>query len=185
MEVRPDRLDDTAKRHLLWLLLGTENDWPVAVESLMRELGPVPDASGVTHHVDTKKVTIEPFSLRDKPRHSLVIDRLAYWYYVPREWLTRATEALLAPDEVRRGFLARADMCAVMWTSVRPHAAATEAQPVMSVIIRLASGSVPRFASISRRSTSMPSQTAQHWTEGHLDSRLQASLEQRLDRMVH
>jgi hypothetical protein len=147
VEVRPDRLDDTAKRHLLGLLLGTENDWPVAVESLMRELGPVPDASGVTHYVDTKKVTIEPFSLRDKPRHSLVIDRLAYWYYVPREWLTRATEALLAPDEVRRGFLARADMCAVMWTSVRPHAAATEAQPVMSVIVRLASGSARRPAS--------------------------------------
>ena len=27
--------------------------------------------------------------MRDKPRHSLVIDRLAYWYYVPREWLKK------------------------------------------------------------------------------------------------
>jgi hypothetical protein len=34
-------------------------------------------------------VTIEPFNLRDKPRHALVIDRLAYWYYVPREWLKK------------------------------------------------------------------------------------------------
>ena len=24
-----------------------------------------------------------------KPRHALVIDRLAYWYYVPREWLKK------------------------------------------------------------------------------------------------
>jgi hypothetical protein len=34
-------------------------------------------------------VTIEPFNLRDKPRHDLVIDRLAYWYYHPREWLKK------------------------------------------------------------------------------------------------
>ena len=35
------------------------------------------------------RVTIEPFNLRDKPRHDLVIDRLAYWYYHPREWLKK------------------------------------------------------------------------------------------------
>jgi hypothetical protein len=34
-------------------------------------------------------VTIEPFSLRQKARHDLVIDRLAYWYYHPREWLKK------------------------------------------------------------------------------------------------
>jgi hypothetical protein len=34
-------------------------------------------------------VTIEPFSLRDRPSHELVIDRLAYWYYHPREWLKK------------------------------------------------------------------------------------------------
>src|SRR3712207_9339059 len=36
------------------------------------------------------RVTIEPFNLRDKPRHDLVIDRLAHWYYHPREWLKKA-----------------------------------------------------------------------------------------------
>jgi hypothetical protein len=71
------------------LLLGTENDWPAALEALVRAVGPVTDADGVTHTVDTERVTIEPFSLRDRPRHSLVIDRLAYWYYVPREWLKK------------------------------------------------------------------------------------------------
>ena len=35
-------------------------------------------------------MTIEPFDLRAKPRHDLVIDRLAYWYYHPREWLKKA-----------------------------------------------------------------------------------------------
>jgi type I restriction enzyme R subunit len=54
------------------------------------------------------------------------------------EWLKNATEALLDPEEVRREFLARADMCAAMWKSVKPHPAATEAQPTMSVIVRLA-----------------------------------------------
>ena len=41
------------------------------------------------HAFDAERVTIEPFSLRDRPRHHLVIDRLAYWYYHPREWLKK------------------------------------------------------------------------------------------------
>ena len=32
---------------------------------------------------------MEPFDLRAKPRHDLVVDRLAYWYYLPREWLKK------------------------------------------------------------------------------------------------
>ena len=35
-------------------------------------------------------MTIEPFDLRMRPRHALVIDRLAHWYYVPREWIKKA-----------------------------------------------------------------------------------------------
>ncbi len=34
-------------------------------------------------------MTIEPFDLRMRPRHALVIDRLAHWYYVPREWIKK------------------------------------------------------------------------------------------------
>ncbi len=77
------------RRHLVGLLLGTENDWPVAFEALARGMGPISDGRGTDHLVHTERVTIEPFNLRDKPRHSLVIDRLAYWYYVPREWLKK------------------------------------------------------------------------------------------------
>lgn len=75
--------------HLLGLLLGTEEDWPRAFEELVRRLGPV-SHDGAQHTLDTERITIEPFDLRAKPRYHLVIDRLAYWYYVPREWLKKA-----------------------------------------------------------------------------------------------
>ncbi|MGI8692489.1 MAG: ATP-grasp domain-containing protein, partial [Geodermatophilaceae bacterium] len=77
-------------RHLLGLLLGTEEDWPTAFEAIVRRLGPVTDASETVHHYDVERVTVEPFNLRQKPRYDLVIDRLAYWYYHPREWLKKA-----------------------------------------------------------------------------------------------
>ena len=64
-----DGMDATTRSHLVGLLLGTENDWPTALESLVRALGPVTDAHGVEHAFETERVTIEPFSLRDKPRH--------------------------------------------------------------------------------------------------------------------
>jgi hypothetical protein len=75
--------------HLLGLLLGNEEDWPRAFEHLVRKLGPVRDAEGREHRLDTERITIEPFDLRATPRYDLVIDRLAYWYYVPREWLKK------------------------------------------------------------------------------------------------
>jgi hypothetical protein len=86
-----DTMDATTRSHLVGLLLGTENDWPVAFESLVRALGPIPDAHGTNHEIVTERTTIEPFNLRDKPRQELVIDRLAYWYYVPREWLKKVS----------------------------------------------------------------------------------------------
>jgi hypothetical protein len=75
--------------HLIGLLLGTEEDWPRAFETLLGRLGPVKDASGTTHRITSERITIEPFDLRDKPRYDLVVDRLAWWYYVPREWLKK------------------------------------------------------------------------------------------------
>jgi hypothetical protein len=80
-------------RHLIGLLLGTEDDWPTAFEEILRRLGPVKypvdGPAGDQHAFDCERITIEPFSLRDKPRYQLVIDRLAYWYYHPREWLKK------------------------------------------------------------------------------------------------
>jgi hypothetical protein len=79
----------TASRHLIGLLLGTEEDWPKAFEEILRRLGPVEGPGRTEHAFDTERLTIEPFWLRDKPRYELVIDRLAYWYYHPREWLKK------------------------------------------------------------------------------------------------
>jgi hypothetical protein len=75
--------------HTIGMLLGTEDDWPRAYEALLRRLGVVSAADGRTHRSRPVRVTIEPFNLRDRPRHDLVIDRLAYWYYHPREWLKK------------------------------------------------------------------------------------------------
>ena len=77
--------------HLVGLLLGTEEDWPTAFEEIMRRLGPVTGSAGATHRYNVERITIEPFDLRAKPRYDLVIDRLAYWYYHPREWLKKAS----------------------------------------------------------------------------------------------
>jgi hypothetical protein len=75
-------------RHLVGLLLGQEEDWPRAIEGLSGLLGTFSYAGG-SHALDVERVTIAPFNLRDKARHDLVIDRLAYWYYHPREWLKK------------------------------------------------------------------------------------------------
>ncbi len=78
------------RTHSLGLLLGTEEDWPRAFEELLGRLGPIQAADGTKHEVTSQRLTIEPFDLRQEVRHDLVIDRLAYWYYHPREWLKKA-----------------------------------------------------------------------------------------------
>ena len=75
--------------HPVGLLLGAEEDWPTAFESLARRLGVLRAPDGTEHTVTTERMTIEPFNLRDPARHELVIDRLAHWYYHPREWLKK------------------------------------------------------------------------------------------------
>jgi hypothetical protein len=79
----------TANRHLIGLLLGTEEDWPRAFDEILRRLGPVDGPGGAKHEFECERISIEPFNLRDRPRYDLVIDRLAYWYYHPREWLKK------------------------------------------------------------------------------------------------
>ena len=75
--------------HLIGLLLGTEDDWPTAFEQYLRRLQPRIRHGGQTHEVATERITIEPFDLRQPARHALVVDRLSYWYYHPREWLKK------------------------------------------------------------------------------------------------
>jgi hypothetical protein len=77
------------KDHLIGLLLGAEEDWPQAFEQILRLVGPL-DVEGTTHRIATERLTIEPFDLGDPVRTGLVIDRLAHWYFHPREWLKKA-----------------------------------------------------------------------------------------------
>ena len=71
--------------HLIGLLIGTEEDWPRAFEALVSRLGPVDG-----QELRTERIVNEPFDLRHRPRYSLVIDRLAWWYDLPRAWLKKA-----------------------------------------------------------------------------------------------
>jgi hypothetical protein len=77
-------------RHLIGLLLGAEQDWPRAFEELLRRVGPITDPAGRVHELTSERLAIEPFDLTDPVRTDLVIDRLAHWYYHPREWLKKA-----------------------------------------------------------------------------------------------
>ena len=77
------------ERHLIGLLLGTEDDWPRAFELLLARLGKI-RWRGETFELASERIVNEPFDLRSKPRYALVIDRLAWWYALPREWLKKA-----------------------------------------------------------------------------------------------
>ena len=79
------------RSHLIGLLLGAEEDWPTAFETIAARLGVIRLADGSSHEIRTERMTIEPFNLRDRARQDLVVDRLAYWYYHPREWLKKAS----------------------------------------------------------------------------------------------
>jgi hypothetical protein len=74
--------------HLFGLLLGMEDDWPTAFEQIVGGLAPIRHG-GETHRFRTERIVNEPFDLRYRPRHSLVIDRLSWWYHLPREWLKK------------------------------------------------------------------------------------------------
>jgi hypothetical protein len=77
-----------ARRHLMGLLLATEEDWPGAFEAVLGRLGPLL-YGGETHELSAARILNEPFDLRSKPGYTLVIDRLSWWYDLPREWLKK------------------------------------------------------------------------------------------------
>ena len=77
------------ERHLIGLLLGTEDDWPRAFELLLARVGRSAGAARPSSST-SERIVNEPFDLRSTPRYDLVIDRLAWWYHLPREWLKKA-----------------------------------------------------------------------------------------------
>ena len=74
--------------HLIGLLLGTEEDWPPPSRRSSRSSAPV-ELRGEDHEFRTERIVNEPFDLRSRPRYSLVIDRLGWWYDLAREWMKK------------------------------------------------------------------------------------------------
>ncbi len=72
------------------LLLSDEDDWPVAFEQLHRRLAPRLNTPGGALATEVERVRIHPFNLRAPTSYDLVIDRLAWWHFHPREWLKKA-----------------------------------------------------------------------------------------------
>lgn len=77
-------------RKKIGLLIGDENDWPKALEALAGRIGPNVQYRGQSFEIDVERVRIHPFRLTAATSYDLVIDRLAYWHYQPREWLKKA-----------------------------------------------------------------------------------------------
>ncbi|WP_153393892.1 ATP-grasp domain-containing protein [Ornithinicoccus halotolerans] len=78
-----------SRTSLIGLLLGAEEDWPRAFEHVLGLVGPL-SLEGGRFEVSCQRLRITPFDLSDPVRSDLVIDRLAHWYYHPREWLKKA-----------------------------------------------------------------------------------------------
>lgn len=72
------------------LLLGDEEDWPNAFEALVQRFGSTIQYGKDVYQAQVERIRIHPFNLRDTTSYHLVIDRLAYWHYNPREWLKKA-----------------------------------------------------------------------------------------------
>ena len=70
------------------ILVGDEVDWPATLEARIKRIGPV-KYGGKTYSVGTRRMRIDPFSLKDPSKCDVIIDRLAYWHFAPREWLKK------------------------------------------------------------------------------------------------
>ena len=78
------------EKRTIGLLLGDEEDWPTAFELLAKRLGPSIKHKRRKYEIDVERIRIHPFPLNAPTRYNLVIDRLAYWHFNPREWLKKA-----------------------------------------------------------------------------------------------
>ncbi|HEX6142225.1 MAG TPA: hypothetical protein VFZ01_05885, partial [Geminicoccaceae bacterium] len=72
------------------LSLGADICWPIAYEEILRRLDLTIQDGDDRLSFASERVTIEPFSLRQDSRYTVVIDRLTHWYHVSREWIKKA-----------------------------------------------------------------------------------------------
>ncbi len=72
------------------LSLGGDICWPICYEELVRRLNlAIPTEDGTVDFA-VERVSIEPFSLRQPCKYSVVIDRLTHWFFTSREWIKKA-----------------------------------------------------------------------------------------------
>ena len=69
------------------LSLGADICWPICYEALLKKLNLELAIDGDIVHIESSRVEIEPFDLRQKCNYDVVIDRLTHWYHTSREWI--------------------------------------------------------------------------------------------------
>ncbi len=72
------------------LSLGADICWPICYTEILDRLDLRVPMDGDTLRFETRRMTIEPFDLRETVDHSVVIDRLTHWYHPTREWIKKA-----------------------------------------------------------------------------------------------
>ncbi len=72
------------------LSLGADDCWPICFEDIVRNLDLKLPIGRDKVSFSVKRVTIEPFSLRQPAKYDLVVDRLTHWYDTSREWIKKS-----------------------------------------------------------------------------------------------
>ena len=72
------------------LSLGADICWPICYEALLKQLDLKLPINGDTVSIESDRVYIEPFDLKQDCQYDVVIDRLTHWYHTSREWIKKA-----------------------------------------------------------------------------------------------
>ena len=72
------------------LSLGADICWPICYEALLKQLDLHLSIDGDTVSIESDRVYIEPFDLRQDCQYDVVIDRLTHWFHTSREWIKKA-----------------------------------------------------------------------------------------------
>ena len=72
------------------LSLGADICWPICFEELVRRLDLRLPAGADELRFEVRRVTIEPYDLRQPCPYDVVIDRVTHWYHTSREWIKKS-----------------------------------------------------------------------------------------------
>lgn len=72
------------------LSLGADICWPICYEALLKQLDLKLPIGKDTVSIETDRVYIQPFDLRQDCQYDVVIDRLTHWFHTSREWIKKA-----------------------------------------------------------------------------------------------